>query len=381
MKTLLYVLDYYLPHRWGVETVFEQIINRSLSKWYKAIVLTSRYDKWLSANETHDNLTIIRTWSSRKSFMWSAFWCGAKILKRDSSIIGIHTSTYWWAIPASLLWLFYNKKVLLTVHEIFWKLWNRYKWFLTAWIYRLFERIIFHLPFDSYHCVSYYTLNCLRIYYWIRDSKLFVAHNGVDYSFWDSKKIKKEERAEVSKKFGLDWKWNLLYFWHTGISKGIDLLVDSIPDLLKQNKNLQLIFNFIPAQRDFYIKKRIQNIMNSLSKGDRGRVKIWNGLEKNELRALVAEVDWVIAPSLSEGFWSVHTETLALGTPLITTYIASLPEVTWWEVVFFAPDDKDSLCEAVCLLKSWKYDKIPLKVFSWDEEYDKVLKWYKKLDK
>ncbi|MBQ7616709.1 hypothetical protein IJS64_01655 [bacterium] len=60
---------------------------------------------------------------------------------------------------------------------------------------------------------------------------------------------------------------------------------------MKQNKNLQLIFNFIPAQRDFYIKKRIQNIMNSLSKGDRGRVKIWNGLEKNELRALVSEVD------------------------------------------------------------------------------------------
>ena len=89
----------------------------------------------------------------------------------------------------------------------------------------------------------------------------------------------------------------------------------------------------------------------------------------------------MIAPSLSEGFWSVHTETLALGTPLITTYIASLPEVTWWEVVFFAPDDKDSLCEAVCLLKSWKYDKLPVKVFSWDEEYEKLLKWYKKLDK
>jgi hypothetical protein len=31
--------------------------------------------------------------------------------------------------------------------------------------------------------------------------------------------------------------------------------------------------------------------MNSLPKNDRGRVKIWNGLEKKELRALVSEVD------------------------------------------------------------------------------------------
>ena len=379
MKKILYVLDYYLPHKWGVETVFEQIINRSLEQWYHVIVLTSRYDKKLEKHEQYGNLEIYRVGSSRKGFILSWFWKGWDILKKNPDIACIHTSTYGGAIPASLLWKFFKKKVLLTVHEIFWKLWNRYKGFLSAWIYRLFEWIIFHIWFDSYHCVSYYTLNSLRVYYGIPDKKLFVAHNGVDYDFWDKRKVKKEEKEDIKKKFWLEGKRNLLYFWHTGISKGIDLLVDSIPELLAQEKDLQLIFNFIPANRDVYIRDRIRDILSELPAKERGRVKIWNGLEKPELRALVASVDWVIAPSLSEGFGSVHTETLALWTPLITTYVASLPEVLWWKVLFFAPDVKASLCEVVKKLKTWDYTPLPEKMFSWDSQYERLLKWYKRV--
>lgn len=42
-KSLLYVLDYYLPHKGGVEKVFEQIIGYSLQESYEAIVLTSHH--------------------------------------------------------------------------------------------------------------------------------------------------------------------------------------------------------------------------------------------------------------------------------------------------------------------------------------------------
>jgi glycosyltransferase involved in cell wall biosynthesis len=35
----------------------------------------------------------------------------------------------------------------------------------------------------------------------------------------------------------------------------------------------------------------------------------------------------VVAPSLAEGFGSVHTETVAMGKPLLTTDIGPLPEV------------------------------------------------------
>ena len=93
----------------------------------------------------------------------------------------------------------------------------------------------------------------MRLVYGIPDEKLFLAYNGVDYDFWDKEKVSQEEIQMVIKKFGLENKWNVLYFGHTGISKGIDDLVEAIPGILKIDENVQLIFNFIPAQREVCI--------------------------------------------------------------------------------------------------------------------------------
>lgn len=73
-----------------------------------------------------------------------------------------------------------------------------------------------------------------------------------------------------------------------------------------------MIFNFIPAQREKYILKQIQKQLKKCTPDEQKRVQISHTLEKKQLRALVHQVDGVVAPSLSEGFGSVHTETLAL---------------------------------------------------------------------
>lgn len=377
-KTLLYVLDYYLPHKWGVETVFEQVVTRSLKEGYQVIVLTSHYDSQLPKEEKNWLLTIIRTGKGRKSFIWSGFWKGIQLLKTFPEIQLIHTSTYGGAIPASLLGRLFHKPVLLTVHEIFAQLRKRYKSRKTARLYRGFEWLIFHLPFERYHSVSLYTLNSLRLVYGIPDEKLFLAYNGVDYDFWDPKKVSPEQKKQLQKQFWLEGKWNLLYFGHTGISKGIDTLVEAIPEILALDPEIQLIFNFIPAEREGLIIKKIQTLLAELSPQERERVKLQYGLPKEELRALVASVQGVIAPSLSEGFGSVHTETLAMGIPLITTQVASLPEVVGGPVLFFAPWMVDELCKAVEKLKAGAYSPLPEKKFSRDEQYVALLKWYRK---
>ena len=370
-KTILYLLDYYLPHAWGVETVFEQIISRSVEKGYQVIVLTSLYDPKLKKLEKQDNLKIIRTGKWRKSFIRSGFWTGRKLLKREK-IDFIHTSTYWGAIPASLLGILFKKKVLITVHEIFGQLWKQYKPWRSARIYQVFEWLIFQLPYSIYHCVSLYTLNSLRIAYWIADEKLRLVYNWVDHNFWDRSKVSTAEKNTIREKYQLWTYFSLLYFWHTGISKGIDTLLEAVPELLAQSENLQLIFNFIPAQRDTEIKARLSSLLEKLPPEAAKRIKIYNGLPKSELRALVSEVDGVIAPSLSEGFWSVHTETLALGTPLITTAISSLPEVTGGKTIMMRPWDKASLLSAVQKLKESGYESLPEKFFDWEKQYAEI---------
>ena len=199
-KTILYLLDYYLPHAWGVETVFEQIISRSVEKGYQVIVLTSLYDPKLKKLEKQDNLRIMRTGRWRKSFIRSGFWTGRELLKREK-IDFIHTSTYWGAIPASLLGILFKKKVLITVHEIFGQLWKQYKPWRSARIYQVFEWLIFQLPYSIYHCVSLYTLNSLRIAYWIADEKLRLIYNGVDHNFWDRSKVSAAEKNTIREKY------------------------------------------------------------------------------------------------------------------------------------------------------------------------------------
>lgn len=377
-KTILYILDYYLPHQWGVETVFEQIISRSLAKGRKVILLTSHFDPQIPKAQTDWNLSIIRTWKNRKTFILKAFRAGKKILKTHNIDL-IHTSTYGGAIPASLLAKLFKKKILITVHEIFGKLRSLYKPRTSAWIFKFFERFLFQLPYDCYHCVSLYTLNALRIHYGISDHKLKLIHNGVDTTFRNPKKITQEEKKLITSRFSLDWKQNLLYFGHTGISKGIDTLVEAIPQLLKQFPNLQLIFNFIPAQRESFILEQIQKKLKKCTSDQQKRLQISHTLEKKQLRTLVTQVDGVIAPSLSEGFGSVHTETLALRTPLITTQIAAIPEVAGGKTLFISPQSVDELINAVDTLLKGKIAPLPEKHFDRSVQYEAIAQLYTQL--
>ena len=336
-KHILFVLDYFTPHRWWSETVFENIISRLLDKWYQISVLTSHFDKKLKKQESDWNLHIYRAGKSRFRFLFAAIFKWIKILKQHKNISTIHTSTYGWAIPASLLWLIYHKKVILTVHEIFYKLWNFYKWNLLWRFYRLFEKIIFRLPYDIYHCVSYYTMNFIRICYKIPDHKLHMIHNWIDNWFRNPNLVTQETINSFRSKH---WRWShfvVLYFWHAGKSKWLDYLVKSIPEILKHDQNVLFVFNLINSSRKEKIKSEIQKIWNH------SRIQIFDWFEKEELRKLVSSADLIVAPSISEWFGSVHTEVVSMNKPLLTTNISSIPEVVFGNVKMIQSQSTDEI--------------------------------------
>ncbi|MDR0861084.1 MAG: hypothetical protein LBO09_09285 [Candidatus Peribacteria bacterium] len=62
----------------------------------------------------------------------------------------------------------------------------------------------------------------------------------------------------------------ILYYGHSGISKGIDSLIEAIPEILEKNPDSTLIFNLIPAKRDREIKERIKQ------KGERQRIQVFS---------------------------------------------------------------------------------------------------------
>jgi len=94
---------------------------------------------------------------------------------------------------------------------------------------------------------------------------------------------------------------------------------------------------------------------------------------------LIASSDLIVAPSLSEGFGSVHTESVAMKKPLLTTYIASIPEVVWGNVKFIQPSSKREIIQAILQREEWIENPdylIPYKDFSRNTTVKELIKLY-----
>ena len=375
MTEILFLLDYYPPHKWWIENVFEHLINWLLEKWYKITLITSRFQDELKAYEKVWNMTIYRIWKWRKWFFFKWFFKACKILKRNKNLKIIHSSSYTSAIPASILAKFFHRKSIVTIHEIFGKLRKKLKPRYSRRIFELFEWLMIKFPHDIYHCVSLYTLNSLRIKWWIDDEKLHLIYNWVDNDFWDIEKVKKSEINQRKEKYWWNNKFIITYYGHAWKTKWIDLLIEAIPQILKENHDSKLLFNIIPSKRSEYIIQQINTISKKLK--SENQIQIFRWFSKEDLRIFVACADIIIAPSLAEWFWSVHSEACAMWKNLITSNLAAIPEVVSWNAVLMSPPSSKWICDAIQKIRNWKAKKIPEKKFSWDEMISKIESLYK----
>lgn len=373
-KHILFILDYYLPHKGWSETVFEAVISRLLAKWYTVSLLTSHFDDKLPKEEHAESLHVYRIGNKRFSFMFWALIKGSKILKMHKDISLIHTSTYGGAIPSAILAKIFHKRVVLTVHEIFGKLRLRYKGFWQWWLYKIFEQLIFCFDYDVYHCVSYYTMNSLRLIYGIADRKIKMIYNGVDTNFRNPENVSPTEIKNWKNTHGRTNHFVVTYYGHAGKSKGLDYLVQALPELVSTGGQLMMVFNLIDSKRTAILKEQIRKY--HLGNG----VQIFEWFDKNELRTMIASSDMIVAPSLSEWFGSVHTESVAMDKPLLTTYIASIPEVVRGNVKFIAPTSKREIIQAILerdqRINNPEYT-IPYKTFSRNTTVKELIKLYR----
>ena len=371
---ILFLLDYYPPHKWWIENVFEHLINWLLERWYKITLITSRFQNELKSYEKAWNLTIYRIWKWRKWFFFEWFVKACEVLRKNKNIKIIHSSSYTSAIPASILSKLFHKKSVVTIHEIFGKLWKELKPRYSRWIFELFERLMIKFPHDIYHCVSLYTLNSLRIKWWISDKKLHLIYNGVDNDFWDMKKVKKSDIDEWKNKYWWNDSYLISYYGHAWKTKWIDLLVEAIPQILKENPDSKLLFNIIPSKRSEFIIEQINSISKHLKAED--RIQIFRWFSKEDLRIFVACADVIIAPSLAEGFGSVHSEACAMWKNLISSNLAAIPEVVSGNVILMSPPTSRWICNSIKIIREWNFDCISWKKFSREKMINKIKNIY-----
>lgn len=369
---ILFILDLYKPHIWWAEILFENITKRIVQAWHQVKILTSRYNKNLPTYEkSKDGIEIYRVWSSRYDFIFS---CIKKWIQLAGQSDIIHWTTFISAIPTSLIWTISNKKTILTVHEIFGKL--RYKFLWRKWFFSyIFECLIFKFHYNKIICVSNYTKNCLRIHFWINDSKLITIYNGIDYNQWNPKNFSSKNINAIREKYHLKQNYIWLFFGRSWISKWLIYFVKAIPEIIK------IIPNF----------KAILNVSES---SDNNTDNIKKFINENWLKNYIIRIEWVpykelwnyilasnvtVVPSLTEWFWFAAAETCAIWWQLICSDVAALTEVVYGKINFVEPGNPHDITQKMINFYNWKYQTITKKNFSWEDNINQTIDCYKKV--
>lgn len=355
---ILFVLEYYYPNIGGVERLFKALTEHHASEGMEVTVLTNRFDRSLPKRETINGVNIRRlNFWNRYFFTFFSFpW----ILHYGRKADMIHTTSFNAALPAYVGAKLLGRKIIITFHEAWGKLWFRLP-FINSIQRRLFywyERLILKFRFDTFVAVSDYTKECL-IQGGVHPDRIQRIYNGLDYG------NKMEDGYNPPDEF------IFTFFGRLGPSKGIDLLMEASAEFLKKNPRtkLKLIITRKPEYIYSFIKNSIKR--NKIE----NRVKIMHHLTDHELQMELKNSSCVVIPSASEGFCFAAAETIAMGIPLISSDQGALKEVVSGKFIKMEKYDAASLVQALSKARNQQWDKKSLKKF----ELSECLKFYLEL--
>lgn len=307
---ILFVVEHFYPYVGGAEELFLNLTVSLAECGHDVSVVTTLHDKSLEKFEVIEGVKITRV-NCHNRFLFTLFSL-PEILRQGKNVDCIHTTSYNSAIPAFFGGLLLKKKVIITFHEVWDKLWFQLpftsKWKLTA--YYLYEWMILKLPFYKYIAVSEFTKKSL-INKGIQENKIVQIYNGLNYSKFES--FKHEPPAIFT----------YCFFGRLGISKGLEVALEATKIFCSRypESRFKLIIPTYPGNLFDHIIHLIHAM--DINKN----IQLFHNLSKTELLKEVSTSSCVIIPSYSEGFCFVAVESVALGVPVISSGKGALNEV------------------------------------------------------
>jgi glycosyltransferase involved in cell wall biosynthesis len=167
----------------------------------------------------------------------------------------------------------------------------------------------------------------IAYFYPTQKNKILVTGEGVP-----------ELRSDGTMQPGFDY---LLYVGSSYPHKRLDLLVEAWAELSEKYRDMHLV---IAGETDVFMK-RIQEMVESMSLK---RVHFEGGVSDGRLRSLYLGAKAFVFPSEFEGFGLPPLESLALGTPAISSDSRPMPEVLGTKgVIYFKSGSRDDMINAV----------------------------------
>ena len=358
MASVLYVTEFYWPHIGGVEFLFQSIAEEMAKNGHRVAVLTAQVPG-SARRETHNGVEIYRIPVPRKgSRYFFTFLALFKVLQVGRGYEIFHTTTYNAAVPASLAGFVLRKKVILTVHEVWDRLWYRLPGIgRMAGVLRAFEKAILNLPYTTFVCVSKSTLESLLRFKPSLKGRAQVIYNGIDYGALP------EIASVPSRKSAVK---TILYYGRPGISKGADFLVKAFNKVTNEGLALRMLVSKDDPIRFGEVEALVENPRISLS----------GSLPRRELFEAIGEADYVIIPSLAEGFGFSALEACIFGKKVICSNQGALPEVVYGEIAFYSPWKEEELVTLLNSLDDTAFETIPLKKFPIEKTVQEYMALY-----
>ncbi len=291
----------------------------------------------------------------------------------------VHTTMFTTATKTRILSQYYQKPCILTIHEV---LGNKWFWVerskLKALLFKIYESKVCKQPFNAYHVVSDSTK---------KDYERLCGKDNMVVRIYNSVQMIQLEKVEqelisVKDYFNLEERErSFLYFGRPARNKGVFILEAAVAKLYREGKVPENVrFCWLLAEEPCGQR---QMLLDSMERhGIMDKVSVRESVNRKKLMKIISGVDYVIIPSITEGFGFCAVEACTLGKNVIYSSGGSLPEVVFGKCLMFHNMDVDDLAEKLQMViergdKVFKH--IPEKYFEKDRMVAEMLCLYKRV--
>ena len=188
---------------------------------------------------------------------------------------------------------------------------------------------------DQVLTISAFSRDTLVRHHHLSPDKITVAHLCADERFYRAQETARQPAAALPEKY-------IFYPANRWLHKNHDMLLRAMAWLRdRENLTVHAVFTGFDQKNGYAIEEKAR------AYGIAGQVTQLGYVSVEELAYLYVHAEWMVFPSLFEGFGIPLVEAMAAGCPVLASRATSLPEVGGDAVVYFDPESPESLARAL----------------------------------
>lgn len=275
---------------------------------------------------------------------------------------------------------FFNKKSISTIHDVgCWDCPSSNKKHMTLYFKLLYWKA--SLCDKNIITVSEFSKERIIDILKVKADKILVAYNGLSDIF-----LKNKYSESENKKIIIKYKLPDHYILCLGTlepRKNLKLLIKAYAELFGDREiDLELVL----AGRKGWM---MDDLLSNITKDIKSHIHITGFIDDEDLPYIYKDAELFIFPSLYEGFGIPPIEAMSMGTTVISSNAASMPEILGDSVSFFCNNDllslKKSIIKTVTASKEEQNrQKIrgieKSKTYTWENSSRKILEYFKNIN-